>query len=234
VLRAVLFDWGDTLMTFAWDDEIARTGTQAGLAALGRDEVPTAEAVGDWFSDHRDELDAGDDELVLEEVLVRCFSDLGYSLGDDDVRIYMQASHAAWTGGYAVSDTTHALLEALRGDGLKLAIVSNTAVPGWLLRPIFDRQGLTDRVDAIVLSSEVGKRKPHPAIFERALTELGVEPGMALFVGDRLRQDIGGAASVGMRTVQALWSRADDGEGPEPDFQAFTQMDVLNVVRRLS
>jgi putative hydrolase of the HAD superfamily len=145
----------------------------------------------------------------------------------------MEASHAAWASGYAVSDTTHALLEALRARGLRLAIVSNTAVPGWLLRPTFDRQGLTERVDAIVLSSEVGKRKPHPAIFERALGELEVEPDQALFVGDRLRQDIGGASTLRMRTVQALWSRADEGEGPEPDFQAFIQMDVLNFVVRL-
>ena len=36
-----------------------------------------------------------------------------------------------------------------------------------------------------------------------------------------------------MRTVQAVWSRADAADGPEPDFQAFTQMDVLNIVRRL-
>jgi putative hydrolase of the HAD superfamily len=85
-----------------------------------------------------------------------------------------------------------------------------------------------------VLSSEVGKRKPHPAIFECAMGDLGVEPEHTLFVGDRLRQDVGGAAAAGMRTVQALWSRADDGDGPEPDFQAFTQMDVLNVVRRLT
>ena len=37
-----------------------------------------------------------------------------------------------------------------------------------------------------------------------------------------------------MRTVQALWFRADEHpEGGEPDFQAFTQMDVLNIARRL-
>jgi hypothetical protein len=36
-----------------------------------------------------------------------------------------------------------------------------------------------------------------------------------------------------MRTCQALWFRADGGEGREPDFQAFTQMDVLTIVRRL-
>ena len=38
-----------------------------------------------------------------------------------------------------------------------------------------------------------------------------------------------------MHTCQALWFTADDAtDAPEPDFQAFTQMDVLTVVRRLS
>jgi putative hydrolase of the HAD superfamily len=89
-------------------------------------------------------------------------------------------------------------------------------------------------VDAIVLSSDVGKRKPHPAMFERALAELDAGPDEALFVGDRLDADVLGASRVGMRTVQALWFRADDVHvDVEPDFQAFTQMDVLNVVDRL-
>ena len=47
--------------------------------------------------------------------------------------------------------------------------------------------------------------------------------------------DVGGASGVGMTTVQALWFRADPSEdAPEPDYQAFTQVDVLNVVRRLN
>jgi hypothetical protein len=38
-----------------------------------------------------------------------------------------------------------------------------------------------------------------------------------------------------MQTVQAFWFRADpDDGGPEPDWEAFTPMDVLNVVRRLT
>ena len=85
-----------------------------------------------------------------------------------------------------------------------------------------------------VFSSEVGVRKPDPRIFRRALDALGVEPENALFVGDRLYEDVLGAARAGMRTVQALWFRADEHpEGGEPDFQAFTQMDVLNIARRL-
>ena len=39
-------------------------------------------------------------------------------------------------------------------------------------------------------------RKPHPAIFERALEALEVEPEQALFVGDRLYEDVRGAAEA--------------------------------------
>ena len=54
-------------------------------------------------------------------------------------------------------------------------------------------------------------------------------------VGDRLVADVQGAANVGMTTVQALWFSADDdASGIEPDFMAFTPMDVLNAVRRLA
>ena len=49
-----------------------------------------------------------------------------------------------------------------------------------------------------------------------------------MFVGDRLETDVQGAANVGMTTVQALWFTADDSSAPvEPDFMAFTPMDVL-------
>ena len=86
-----------------------------------------------------------------------------------------------------------------------------------------------------VFSSETGKRKPHPAIFETVLARLGVDPGRAVFVGDRRYEDVRGAKEVGMTTVQAFWFRADDDErGLDPDFEAFTPMDVLNVVRRLN
>ena len=64
--------------------------------------------------------------------------------------------------------------------------------------------------------------------------EVGVGPAAALFVGDDPRNDVQGAVCVGMSTMQALWFRADDTPGIEPDFVAFTAMDVLNAVRRLA
>jgi HAD superfamily hydrolase (TIGR01509 family) len=236
VLNAVLFDWGGTLMQDEWSDEIAIEGHMAGLAAIERQGLPTAEAFTRYLSEHEAELFAlvGDDEIDIADVMRRSFADHGVDLTDDDLRLFLTALHDVWASYYSLAATSHALLEALRRRRLRLALVSNTASPEWLLRPVLERQGLAERVDAVVLSSEVGKRKPHPAIFERALAEVGARPEEALFVGDRVEADVLGASRVGMKTVQALWFRADDAPVEvEPDFQAFTQMDVLNAVERL-
>jgi putative hydrolase of the HAD superfamily len=236
VLKAILFDWGGTLMQDEWNDEIALEGNTAGIAAIARDGLPTGEAFTRYIADHETELLPllGEDEIDIEDVMRRAFSEQGVELSDDDLRLFLTAAHDVWTSYYSLAASTHALLESLRARGLRLGLVSNTASPEWLLRPVLERQGLVERVDAIVLSSGVGKRKPHPVIFERALEEVGAPPEDVLFVGDRLEADILGASRAGMRTVQALWFRADDVPvDAEPDFQAFTQMDVLNVVDRL-
>ena len=237
MLRAVLFDWGGTLMEDEWSDEIALEGHHAGLTALSRDGLPDAAAFTNYLREHETELFplASEDEIDIARVMTTSFQEQGVDLTDDDVRVFLRAAQDAWSSYYTLAASTHALLEALRSRGLKLAVVSNTASPQWLLEPVFERQGLAERVDAILLSSEVGKRKPHPAIFEAALATLGVSAHEAIHVGDRLEADVVGAARVGMKTVQAVWFRADDTPVDiEPDYQAFTQMDVLNVVDRLA
>lgn len=160
---------------------------------------------------------------------------VGVDVDDSELERFLIAEHEAWAPARRLASMSHALLDAIRERGLKTGIVSNSMDPGWLLMRDLDEMGLADRIDVAVFSSDVGLRKPRPEIFRRALDELGVAPERTLFVGDRLREDVGGAHDVGMRTVQALWyHRAEEGEnGVEPDFRAFTQFDVLNAVRRL-
>jgi putative hydrolase of the HAD superfamily len=133
-----------------------------------------------------------------------------------------------------LGSTTHALLEVLRRRGLSLGVVSNASEAPELLRRELAESGIGERVDHAVFASEVGRSKPDAEIFEHALGALGVPAAAALFVGDRLYEDVRGASELGMTTVQALWFRADDGDDVEPDHRAFTQMDVLNVVLRLN
>ncbi|WP_204031760.1 HAD family hydrolase [Micromonospora qiuiae] len=83
--------------------------------------------------------------------------------------------------GWVLYPDTAPTLAALREAGVRVAVVSNI---GFDIRPIFDAWGLTDLVDAFVLSYEVGRCKPDPAIFWRACGMLGVDPEQALMVGD--------------------------------------------------
>ena len=85
--------------------------------------------------------------------------------------------------------------------GLKLAVVSNTFVPGVVLDRHLRDTGLLDFFAARIYSCDVRYRKPHPTIFRKALEALGIGPDEAMFVGDSLVADIKGAARLGMITV---------------------------------
>ena len=236
--EAVLFDWGDTLMQFAYDPALVERGQRAGLEALGRDDVPDPARVAAHFRERYEPFfwtPGTIEELEYPGLVRQLLADFGIEVLDDELTRFLEAEHAAWEPARRLAAHTHALLETLRDRGLKLGLVSNAFDPGWLLHRDLEQMGLAARLDFAVFSSEIGKRKPHPAIFVRALGELGVDAADAVFVGDRLYEDVRGAGELGMTTVQALWFRADEHpEGGEPDFQAFTQMDVLNVVDRLA
>jgi putative hydrolase of the HAD superfamily len=89
-------------------------------------------------------------------------------------------------------------LEALHGAGARLAVVSN-----WdsRLRRILDEHGLVRWFETVVISAEVGWRKPHPGIFRRALEEMGATPAEVLHCGDSVGDDVEGARAAGIRPV---------------------------------
>ncbi|HEU4348543.1 MAG TPA: HAD-IA family hydrolase [Actinoplanes sp.] len=76
---------------------------------------------------------------------------------------------------------TEPTLRTLHEAGVKVGVVSNV---GFDIRPHFAAWGLTGLVDAFVLSYEVGRCKPDPAIFLRACGLLAAEPERTLMVGD--------------------------------------------------
>jgi putative hydrolase of the HAD superfamily len=235
MLEAVLFDWGDTLMHWEWEPELLTSGHEAGLRAIGRE--PLA-ALTERFRDVYLPLlwvPGTLEEIEYPGLVRQVLSEVGIEIDDDELERFLDAEHDAWSPALMLATTTHALLEALRDRELKVGLVSNAFDPPSLLHRDLERLGVAQRLDVAVFSSEIGRRKPHPAIFKRALETIGAEPGETLFVGDTLATDIAGAAALGMRTCQAMWFRADeDDQVPEPDFTAFTQMDVLTAVRRLA
>jgi putative hydrolase of the HAD superfamily len=234
VLEAVLFDWGDTLMRWTFDVELLQAGHVAGLEAIGRESDP---AITERFRTAY--LPKFFADGVIEEVeypaeVRALLREFGIEVDQEQLLRFLDAEHAAWAPARQLAATTHALLDLLRERGLKLGLVSNAIDPPELLHRDLADLGVGDRLDVAVFSSEIGRRKPDPTIFRYALDRLGVEPERALMVGDKVAVDVAGAAALGMRTCQALWFVADEVEEPEPDFRAFTQMDVMTAVRRLA
>lgn len=99
----------------------------------------------------------------------------------------------------------------------RLALISNFD-HGPTARKILDGAAMTPFFEAILISEEMGRRKPHPAIFEAACRSLRIAPREAIFIGDSPGIDIAGAKGVGMR---AIWlnrkGEAWDERIPPPD-----------------
>lgn len=102
-------------------------------------------------------------------------------------------------------------LEALRGRGLALAVVSNFDDR---LGRLLTHLDLTRYFDAVVFSFTLGVEKPDARLFEHALELLRVEPAEALHVGDRLREDVEGALGAGMAAVRVDRSETPRAESP--------------------
>jgi HAD superfamily hydrolase (TIGR01549 family) len=122
------------------------------------------------------------------------------------------------------------LLRSLRKRH-SLAVVSNFDYTP-TARHILEREGVADLFETVIVSDEVGWRKPKPVIFELALRRLGVDAGEALFVGDRADIDVVGAQGVGMPVA---WINRDGSPLPE-DLRApeFEIRDLAELERILS
>jgi putative hydrolase of the HAD superfamily len=125
-------------------------------------------------------------------------------------------------------------LTGLRARGLRVGIVCDVGMaPSTLLRRHLESHGLLAHFDHWSFSDEVGVFKPHPAIFEHALSGLGVDdPTRAVHVGDLRRTDVAGAQAMGMTAVRYRGSNDDPGEpgDPEGDHVIDDHADLVHVL----
>ncbi len=125
-------------------------------------------------------------------------------------------------------------LGALKASGLLVGAISNTIQPGRFLETNLRRWGLDQIFDVRVYSSDVGVAKPHPKIFQVALERLGVHAEDAVYVGDRLIPDVGGAQAVGMKAVLIeVAHRVETHPTITPDGRVKELTELLSVLHTL-
>jgi putative hydrolase of the HAD superfamily len=99
-------------------------------------------------------------------------------------------------------------LRWLRDRRLKLGLITNGSVDAQESK--IHGLGLGPLMDTVLISEREGVRKPDAAIFNRALTRLGVDAASAWFVGDHPDADIRGASEAGLTAIwRQSWGEAD-------------------------
>jgi putative hydrolase of the HAD superfamily len=231
-LRAVVFDYGHTLLDVRWDEDARRRGELRLLRELGDPVSP--ERLRPVLERRIGEAEAAREhaEIDYPAVLAAALADLDVPA---DAGTIAAAIRAEVLGGEprVLHPRALPLLAELRELGLRLGVLSNTPDPPDLVLGLIAADGVAARVDAVVLSSQVGVRKPAPAIYLEVLRRLEVAPAEALSVGDRVAQDVAGPRAVGMHTCLATWFRDDPGDHGLADCVATAPDDVVAIVRSL-
>jgi HAD superfamily hydrolase (TIGR01549 family) len=193
-LKAVLFDVDFTLVKPGPDlgpEGYRLLGRRFGLE-LDPARYAEARAAAIETVERHPELDHDEEVWVLfTERIIR-------GMGGDSDRAYECAVEMTrgWekAANFELFEDTLPVLAELRAHGLKIGLISNT---GRDLAAFVAHHALD--VDAAVGSATHGKTKPHPAIFQSALDELGVSAEEAAMVGDSPEDDVEGARALGMR-----------------------------------
>ena len=244
--RAVLFDLFDTLVLFhrEWLPEVSVHGktirTTAGhLHAAFRSFAPAVELstfvdalFWSWQQAERIRSEAYR-EVGAPERFGMLFERLGFAPGQlpAEARDLLLSTHMRELSKVVECPSHHAGLLAEMKQRYRLAVVSNFDYSP-TCRAILEREGIADMFDVVVISDEVGWRKPKPIIFETALQRMGLRPAEALFVGDRADIDVIGARAVGMPTV---WINREASSLPEdvtpPDFEIRDLKELRAILR---
>jgi putative hydrolase of the HAD superfamily len=240
-LKAILFDMGSTLLEFensTWD-VLGRLSIQKGYEFLKEKNLtlPNFEEFSrvlyEGFLKARTEVGQSLKEFKFEEVISDFFTTLNLSTSDGIYGSFLEVYYTPVTDQVTLIDGAEEILKSLKEKNLKIGLISNTIFPEEFHLRELKRFGLYPYLDAYFFSSTVGFRKPHPKIFQRALEKLEIDPSEAVFIGDRLQEDVGGAQNVGMKGILKYHQGRDYTLPITPDAQVMELRDLPEVVFNL-
>lgn len=155
--------------------------------------------------------------FVLRELL----KDKGYDdVPSNVLRGALDALFSVTQQNWALEEDAIPTLQLLKGKGYSLGIVSN-AGDDIDVQQLAQGFGITRYFDFILTSAICSYRKPHPRIFELALSNWYCLPDEAVMIGDNLDADIRGAQEAGLYGVW-LNRRGD----PQPEKQEWIKPDA--------
>ena len=112
----------------------------------------------------------------------------------------------------------------------KVGLITNF-VHEWI-KNVFEVEGIDDLFDIVLVSSEIGARKPNAGIFYIALKSFSIKPNEAVFVSDNLCDDLICAKGYGIKTIWLDKGIKDKRKKKEREIAKLSQPDA--TIRNLA
>jgi len=222
MLKAILFDVDDTLLDWTqfsgeWEpiesprvENVYRYLCQIGQPTGGLDAYKQ-----EYFERTRRVWTLSTETQIaphVGSVLIEAAAALGVPTDEINMRACLEAfKRGQVIPGVTVFPEATEVLSLLRDRGIRRGIITNAYAPMWVRDAELAQYGLLEYFpECRISSADIGRVKPHPAIFRAALARLTITPQEAIFVGDSLHADIVGAQGVGLR---AVWRPHDSTNG---------------------
>lgn len=242
MIRAVIFDLGGTLIEYAGDfdtwPELEEPGLNAAFSVLasGGLTLPDVErfrsVAFELLPDRWRQATAGKQNLTVAGLLVEILDKLGLEPPTDPLlnEAATRYESAICAGAMAIPYGLETVAQ-LSAAGYKLGLISNTMFSGQAHISDLERFGLTAHFESLLFSADVNKWKPNRAPFDQVMTELGVTPETAVFVGDDPGADVIGARRAGMHVVHfessARFPRPSEQSRPDATIDDLRQLAPL-------
>jgi len=222
----VLWDVDGTLLDFAYSQRYALTQCFRTIRReAAEEELALYAKIND---DYWRRLELG--EITKEELLTGRFTTLFDRLGIEgvDVEAFCREYQDGLGSVYSYLDDSLAVCRQLQGR-VKQYVITNGVASSQRKKLVLS--GLTDVMDGLFISGEVGSHKPDPAFFAYCLERVGEkDKSCILVVGDSLSSDIRGGIRAGLPTC---WYNRDCRPGSEdckPDYEIRDLHEIYDIL----
>jgi putative hydrolase of the HAD superfamily len=239
-IQAILFDLGDTLMYSPnpWPPVFEQAGQALAHRLYEQGiEISTKTFPGEfrrcldsYYEERERHLNETSTMTALNGLLAR----QGYpNTSDEARRNALDAFYAVTQKNWFLEEDAIATLSQLQEYGYRLGIVSNAGDNRDVFQ-LVEKFGIERYFDFVLTSAACSYRKPHPRIYEIALSHWGYVPDQAAMVGDRLDADINGSQLLGM---YGIWitrrARAQNPHGIQPEAVVQTLREIPPLLSAL-
>lgn len=240
MIDTVLFDMGGTLEDIYTDDASREASAREVLRILREKgievsmDVPTAiKMLADGWDRYAAYRGPTNRELKPEEIWGN-YVLTEFGLDFETVKPLAEELAHMWEVTYyhrSLRPGVVDMLEGLKGLGMKLGVISNTASL-YQVFAILKEYGIRDYFQDVTLSSVTGYRKPDPNIFLVSLNQVQSDPATCAYVGDTFSRDVIGPQKVGFGVTFHIHSHltaSRDKDVPQDVKATYTVSDIYEV-----